>query len=522
MRNFSRLLGSVLPALLVGCGSSGGEVPAGDAGPNDGAVAEDASTSDGSSGGGGADATPDAVADGSSRDGGVEAGGEAGPPCSTRIQYGSAWIHPTNHPSQVDVAAGEVSWDGTCTDSGGNSTATLSNGWKPVFQGHGACVLAFDTTGCTGSASACATRITYGPAWLPPPNHPTSHDDVAGRVFADGVCAANGGNSVETLSNGWAPTFQGGGSCSLSFRYSQCGGLYANPVIPTDCPDPGVLRDGSTYVLTCTSGNAADAYPIYTSPDLVTWTPAGHVFPQARKPSWAVSDFWAPEIHRVGGHYVVYFSARGSDGKLAIGVASAPSATGPFTAPGQPLVHDASMGLIDASEIDAPGGPYVLWKEDGNAVGQPTPIHAQPLDATGMTLTGSPSTLITNDQAWEGAVTEGPFMVAHGGEYFLFYSGNSYASATYAVGVARAPSPTGPFTKAPGPIVVTGGAWVGPGHCSVVDTPAGDWAMVYHAWKQGCVNGPGCGREDLVDLVDWSSAFPSVPFAPSSADRPVP
>ena len=90
-----------------------------------------------------------------------------------------------------------------------------------------------------------------------------------------------------------------------------------------------------------------------------------------------------------------------------------------------------------------------------------------------------------------------------------------------AVGVARASSPTGPFTKASGPILVTGGAWVGPGHCSVVDTPAGDTAMVYAAWKEGCVNTSGCGRLDLVDEILWQNGWPAVPLAPSSTSRPL-
>ena len=41
---------------------------------------------------------------------------------------------------------------------------------------------------------------------------------------------------------------------------------------------------------------------------------------------------------------------------------------------------------------------YVLWKEDGNAVGAPTPIHAQELAQDGLSLTGSPATLVTNDR----------------------------------------------------------------------------------------------------------------------------
>ncbi|HEY2516561.1 MAG TPA: glycoside hydrolase family 43 protein, partial [Polyangiaceae bacterium] len=512
------LVAALVTLPLLGCSSAGApEGDASDGGAGEAAAAPtDAAGSDSTVPIGAADAA--SAPDASSLEAGADAMVDATPPadasapgddgappdaaevdaavtCSTRISYGSAWIAPANHPNPYDVVSGSVTWDGTCTDDGSNSYATLSNGWKPYFTGNGACILAFDQTGsCGNTPAACTTRITYGPGWLAPANHSASYDDVTGRVFSDGACKASGSNSQATLSNGWTPTFSGASSCRLSFRYEQCGGLYKNAVVPGGCADPGVLRDGNSYVLTCTSGDAADAYPIYTSPDLATWTPAGHVFPSGHWPSWAKKDFWAPEIHKVGGKYVVYFSARGADNMLAIGAASAPSALGPFTDIGAPLVHDASMGLIDASEINAPQGPYVLWKEDGNALGKPTPIHAQPLAADGLSLTGSPSTLITNDQSWEGAVTEGPFMVENAGTFYLFYSGNSYANATYAVGVARASSPTGPFTKASGPILTTNDAWVGPGHCSVVDTPAGDTAIVYHAWVPGCVNASGCGR----------------------------
>ena len=306
---------------LVACSSSGDQTDGGaDASSND-ASTSDATSSDASS--------------------------EASAPCTTRVQYGAAWIHGSSHPTDFDVTDGLVTWDGTCTDDGANSYAVLSNGWKPYFSGHSACIMALDSAASCNGETKCATRVSYGAGWLAPPNHPATYDDVDGRVFSDGICH---GGSYANLSNGWQPHF-GGGACPLAFRYDQCGGLYTNPVIAGDCPDPGVLRDGSTYFLTCTSGNAADAFPIYSSTDLAHWSLASHVFPSGTKPSWAVSDFWAPEIHKVGTHYVAYFSARGADGKLAIGAASATSATGPFTDIGAPLIHDANMGLIDASEI---------------------------------------------------------------------------------------------------------------------------------------------------------------------------
>ncbi len=437
--------------------------------------------------------------------------------CTTHITYGRAWIHPANHPAQDDTVADDVTWDGTCTDEGGNSFALLSNGFKPYFAGNGACEIALDHAASCASFGSCATRITYGAAWIPPPNHPAQYDDVNGRVFPASACTSG----AEDLSNGWQPHFTGANACELSLRWSDCGGLYENPVIPTSCPDPGVLAENGSYVLSCTSGNAADAFPIYVSSDLVTWTAMGNILPSASKPTWATGDFWAPEIHKIGSQYVAYFSARNTDGKLSIGAASASSPLGPYAPLAQPLVHDPNMGLIDASEFtDTDGTPYLLWKEDGNAVGQPTPIHAQPLAADGLSLTGTATTLITNDQAWEGAVTEGPWMILYAGTYYLFYSGNSYANTTYALGVARANTVLGPFTKQTGPILVTGGDWAGPGHCSVVPGHD-DLYVVYHAWEAAHVNASP-GRLVLVDQLEWASGWPVVRGAPSSATRPMP
>jgi beta-xylosidase len=114
-------------------------------------------------------------------------------------------------------------------------------------------------------------------------------------------------------------------------------------------------------------------------------------------------------------------------------------------------------------------------------------------------------------------------MIKRDGTYYLFYSGNSYANATYAVGIARGSSPSAAMAKPANPILVTDDAWVGPGHCSVLDTPAGVTAMIFHAWTAGCVNTTGCGRHVLVDEVTWGSdGWPTVPLAPSATTRPLP
>ncbi|MCP3166275.1 glycoside hydrolase family 43 protein [Myxococcus qinghaiensis] len=435
--------------------------------------------------------------------------------CNTRITYGDRWIHSAGHPG-YDVAADLVTWDGVCVNEGTNSYAVLSNGWKPYFTGHNGCVMALDTT-CPG-AGACATRVTYGAAWMHPANHPAQYDDVGGRVYWDRACVNASPNSYAVLSNGWGPYFAGANACGMSFRYTGCGGLYQNPVVAVDCADPGVIHDGTRYVAACTSGGAASAFPLRVSTDLVTWTGAGSIFPSGTRPSWATGDFWAPEIHRVGSRFIAYYTARHSDGKLSIGAATSNSALGPFTDLGRPLIHDAGMGMIDATFFtDTAGTGYLVWKADGNAVGQPTPIYGQALSADGLSLVGTRRTLITNNLGWEGGVVEAPWVVARGGYYYLFYSGNAYYNSTYAVGVARATSPLGPYTKAGAPILATGGGWVGPGHNSVVNGPGGETVMVYHAW-----NSAHTARVMLVDAISWPNGWPAVPEAPSAGSRPRP
>ncbi len=163
----------------------------------------------------------------------------------------------------------------------------------------------------------------------------------------------------------------------------------------------------------------------------------------------------------------------------------------------------------------------MLWKVDGNAVGQSTPIKIQELTPDGLSLVGSPKTILQNTLSWEGALVEGPWMVEHGGSFYLFYSANGYASTKYAIGVARASSPLGPFEKAGAPILTSAAGFAGPGHGSVLIGPSGDWVHVYHSWLAGKV-----GQEPralvLVDRIRWSGGWPSMLAAPSSRSAPLP
>ncbi|MBQ9242031.1 MAG: family 43 glycosylhydrolase [Proteobacteria bacterium] len=439
-------------------------------------------------------------------------------PCKTRIEYGSEWIHGENHPSNVDNTDGKVTWDGTCINDGSNSYAILSNGWKPYFEGNDRCIISLDYSGdCPDIDNICRTRVTYSNNWKPGPGHENKYyDEVEGVITWNGVCYSD----HAVLSNGWAPYFNG--QCGVSVRYTQCGPMFTNPVIGADAPDPGALLDNGTYYIVHTSGNTSGAYRVHASENLVNWKTLDYAFPNGSVPSWAISHFWAPEIHKVGSKYHIYFSAKHKDtGNFCVGVGIADNPQGPYKDIGRPLVSKANMGIIDASYFrDTDGKHYVLWKDDGNAVGQKTPVFIQQLNEAGTELIGPPTEILTNTLSWEGALVEGPWLIKKDKYYYLFYSGNGYASPAYALGVARATKVTGPYTKHGEPIIQTQGYFQGPGHGSVIQTRSGEWVHVYHSWISGKVNAYPPGRVMLVDRITWIDDWPMSYSAPLRRSQP--
>ncbi len=293
---------------------------------------------------------------------------------------------------------------------------------------------------------------------------------------------------------------------------------YTNPVVPQDCPDPGVLESGGTFYMACTGGKLE----IRSSKDLVTWTDTGSSILPSGKAPWAADGNrnWAPEIHEVSaGAFVAYFTASDAQGHLAIGAAHATSPTGPFTDRGGPLVQNAT-GVIDATFFaDDDGRKYLYWKLDGNSKGQPTPIFAEELAADGLSFAAGATAhqvLVNDGSTWEGGVVEAPWVVKRSGTYYLFYSGNVY-DQRYRTGVARASSPTATFTKKGMPILDNNNTWVGPGHGSVVVTGT-SWWFVHHAWPtDGAGNrDANKGREVLLDAIVWGAdGWPS--FATNSS-----
>lgn len=282
-----------------------------------------------------------------------------------------------------------------------------------------------------------------------------------------------------------------------------------NPVLPGDSADPSVLRVGDTYWAATTSSEWAPHFPLLRSTDLLRWELVGPIFES--EPTWAEGNYWAPELATDNGRYFVFYTARKKGGPLCVAVATAPQVSGPYTDRG-PLICQ-ELGSIDGALVrDENNVLYLVWKEDGNSQGLPTPLWAQPLSEDGTQLIGEKTQILLNDVPWEGQVVEGPHFIKRNGWFYLFYAGAGCCGreCNYGVGVARSKNLLSGWEKDPlNPIVKNNASWKCPGHGSVVTGPEGRDYLLYHAYSTK--DSVYVGRQGVLDVIDWGeNEWPSI------------
>ena len=207
------------------------------------------------------------------------------------------------------------------------------------------------------------------------------------------------------------------------------------------------------------------------------------------------------------GTFILYFSAltlTDPNGKLhCIGTATSSNIRGPYDSNSDvPFACPLNQGgAIDASAfVDDDGTRYVVYKIDGNAVGNggscgntvepvaSTPIMLQRVDSDWTTPLG-PALQILDRDTNDGPLVEAPSMVKKNGTYFLFFSSNCYFTALYDTSYATSSSPTGPIVKTGTPLLISGTVpgTAGPGHA---DVDSHGVHMAFHAYaKEGDVGG---------------------------------
>ena len=190
---------------------------------------------------------------------------------------------------------------------------------------------------------------------------------------------------------------------------------FTNPVYPADAPDPQAIQVGDTWYLVHTNTGGQNV-PVLTSPDLVNWTPAGDALPTL--PSWAdTGRTWAPEIIALApDSYVLYYTAADhASGRECVGRAVATQPQGPYRDDSSsPLICPVPLGgAIDPSPYrDTDGSLWLLWKNDGNAIGADTWLWSQRLSDDGLRLVGEPNPAAEADPGMGGAAGRGTLLLA--------------------------------------------------------------------------------------------------------------
>ncbi|GAA3969056.1 hypothetical protein GCM10023085_59230 [Actinomadura viridis] len=289
------------------------------------------------------------------------------------------------------------------------------------------------------------------------------------------------------------------------------------PVLDADFADPEVIRAGGAYYGYATNGGGRNV-PVATAPAPTgPWTrTGGDALPAL--PGWAdPGRTWAPDVSaRPDGSYLLYFTAarKGTDDQC-IGAAVAATPAGPFTPGSDPLVCRDGKDVIDpAAFVDTDGTRYVLYKREGGGRKSPGGLFLHRTTPDGTRAAGTPTQILAKGDD-EPSLIEAPALVRQGGRYVLFYAAGVFYSPQYQTRYATSASITGPYTKAPRPLLSTEGYGervTGPGGADIVHDGT-DSHLVFHGITR-FRGGEHVERAMYVAPVGWAGGTPVVRGSP--------
>jgi arabinan endo-1,5-alpha-L-arabinosidase len=302
--------------------------------------------------------------------------------------------------------------------------------------------------------------------------------------------------------------------------------------------DPSMIREGGTYyVFTTGRAPGGGQMAIRCSNDLTQWRICGHVFDSI--PAWihqrspGTKDLWAPDISYANGKYRLYY-AYSLFGKNTSGIALATAQT---LDPANPQYGWHDEGLVlestaadDYNAIDpnyAEDASHRAWLAFGSFW---TGIKMRALDASTGKLSSTDATTYSlasrarpanagpNPPGLPGnwQAIEAPFIVRHGGYYYLFTSFDLCCrgvKSTYRTVVGRAKSVTGPYSDREGVPMLEGGGttllsanghWLGPGGESILLQHHKPDLIVFHAYDHVT------GKSSLqISTIAWKDGWPT-------------
>lgn len=264
---------------------------------------------------------------------------------------------------------------------------------------------------------------------------------------------------------------------------------YQNPILGGDYPDPTIWREGKEYYMTHSAFDYQPGLTVFHSTDLVHWEPISAAL------NTYLGSVWAPDLCKYQDKYYIYFTVAHPTGRMNF-VTYADSPYGPWSEP-----IDLKIGNIDPCHVVGEDGTRWLFMSGGKRV---------KLTDDGLAIVPGSEEKVYDGwiypEEWltEGLCLEGPKLRKIGDYYYYLNAegGTAGPPTSHMVVVARSKSINGPWENSPfNPLVHTyqsSDRWWSKGHGSLIDTPDGQWWIVYHAYENGFYN---LGRQTLLEPI---------------------
>ena len=274
---------------------------------------------------------------------------------------------------------------------------------------------------------------------------------------------------------------------AIPAKGDQGNGTYINPILAGDYADPTIVRVGSDYYMTHSCFEFAPGFLIWHSTDLVNWEPIAKALTEY------AGNVWAPDLTYYKGQFYIYAPI---DEEIMVLTAEKPE--GPWSAPAKVGIRGIDPGHV----ADDEGNRYLFYGSG----------YVAELTPDGLSVKGEPRKAydgwrFPDEWVVEGRFLESPKLTYRNGYYYLTVAqgGSSGPATSHMVASARSRQPWGPYEDSPcNPIIRTQNRnerWLSKGHGSIVDTPNGDWWIIYHAYEKGYYT---LGRQTLLEPLEWT------------------
>lgn len=239
--------------------------------------------------------------------------------------------------------------------------------------------------------------------------------------------------------------------------------------------DPTIFLDKGIYYLYGTSHQ--EGFMAYVSKDLKNWNYKGLALKKGD--SYGNQGFWAPQVFHYNNKYYMAYTANEN-----IAIAEAENPLGPFKQKALRNI-ESDVKIIDPFVFFDNGKIYLyhVRLQEGNRI-----FVAEMNEHLTEIIPSTLKECIAAADVWENTknvewpVAEGPSVFKKDRKYYMVYSANDFRNPDYAVGLAVADNPIGPWRKyTQNPFLSTQNIKVhGTGHGEVFIDKKGKYQYVFH------------------------------------------